>query len=35
MISISKNWDVTRQDGGKIADGGIAGLVALSSVFAK
>jgi hypothetical protein len=37
-ITGSKNWDhhdVTRQDGGEIADGRIACLVALSSIFAK
>jgi hypothetical protein len=35
MRTISKNWDVTHQDGGEIADGRIAGLVALFSIFAK
>ncbi len=35
MRTISKNWDVTRQVGGEITDGRIAGLVALSSIFAK
>jgi hypothetical protein len=35
MRTISKNQDVTRQDGGEIADGRIAGPVALSSIFAK
>jgi hypothetical protein len=33
--TINKNWDVTRQDGGEIADGRIACRVALSSIFAK
>ncbi len=35
MRIISKNWDVTRQDGGEIADGRIDCLVALSLIFAK
>ncbi len=39
MRTISKNWVITRQprrqDGGEIADGWIAGLIALSSIFAK
>ncbi len=35
MWTISKNKDVTRQDGGEITGGRIAGFVALSSIFAK
>jgi hypothetical protein len=35
MRTISKNWDVNRQDAGEIADGRIACLDALSPIFAK